>query len=659
MLKQITRLILITSIYILSHQYVEAACEHKYFGNGNGTVESPYEVRNTDDFNHINSHSSAAFIQTANIITHKGYYENIGVSYFYGIYDGNNYTIENSGQRKDDRGYTSQTPIFSILDGGTIKNLTITAMREVSDSVYSEPGPALVSIAEGKATIENCKLAVHNINQAPESLVEILWEQAQVINCGNIGYANSIVRSSSSKEALIRGCYNTGVLTSNFAGIVRDLDSGTVTGCYNTGTTGYPMPNRHRKGIITNGVVGGIVAAAGSGVIEKNYSSGPITAYCGESKFTTNYNSKYPNMAGGILGTAGVSPYSDAVLIVRNNYSSSVIDAKRYSLDSNHNTNTCGGIIGNASSSLTFIPSGNVQYPVSDINYYDLNITAHVEISNNYFVGNIKDEGNLISYNYRESYNFFGQIIGAANRRILKIHDNHYLNNQGLLGMAFVDQHKAPTGSQYSAAYFNIAASNEGITPQQDSFMRTSNFTALMNANQTPMAWKDGDGSWPYPKFLGANTIGIQASTPNKIGDNTSIMLNVNYVNEDCSKMIVREINTGNVLYNGAITPYITVPTATLEGDLRLEAQLLLNSNAVIASSNEIFVNKKDILNKILGEGSNKNGLEKVFIVSDIDRYYENNSLNQSIVNQLKTKGIGVYLIGNTISDVLKPLLKP
>lgn len=670
MLKQITRLILITSIYILSNQYVEAACEHKYFGNGNGTAASPYEVRNANDFDHIAQHNTLHYIQTANITTNKqwgsegdGMRDGVNIVAFYGVYDGNNYTLTNTNTYKRYRSqsyWLSQAPLFEYLIGATVKNVTIISMANMGDGAYSRAEAALADSVESGSIILNCKLAIHDIQQAPASLVGDLSSGSQVINCGNVGYANSVVETMDDSDVLVQGCYNTGVLTSNVAGIVIRMYDGKITRCYNTGITGYPIPNRRGNAVLNEGIVGGIVSTVNQGVIEKNYSASQITAYQGTRVFPSdNYDLIDPNTAGGIVGTCDTPPYSGYSLIIRNNYSSSTINATRHSNAMQGNTNTCGGIVAKVHGILKLKEGVVDESKQEDLNYYNLNTTSTVEICNNYFVGVIQENGAVVNYNYRNTFNFFGKIIGVSNRRYVKIHDNHYLYNQNLQGTVLAETYLAFRWNPYDADYFNIAASNEGTTAQQDSFMRTSSFTTLMNANQTPMAWRDGDGSWPYPKFLGTNTIGIQASTPNKIGDNTSIMLNVNYVNEDCSNMIVKETSTGTVLYNGPITTNVSVPTGTLEGDLKFEAQLLLNSNAIVASSNVLDVNKKDILNNILAEGSNKTGLEKVFIVSDIDRYYENNSMNQSIVNQLKTKGIGVYLIGNTISDVLKPLLKP
>lgn len=670
MFRKTIKLIFIPLLYLFCTQNIEAACAHGYFGNGNGTISSPYEVRNAYDFDHINEHNREAFIQTTNITTNKkwgsegdGMSDGVNVPVFYGVYDGNNYTLTNTNTYKRYRSqsyWTSQAPLFVSLNGATVKNVTIISMANMGDGVYSRAEAALADTVRGSSIVMNCKLAIPDIQQAPESLIGDLYDGSQVINCGNVGYANSIVKRMVDSDVLVQGCYNTGVLTSNVASIVLDMDGGTVTRCYNTGTTGSPIPNRREQAVLYEGKAAGIVSVASGGIIEKNYSTSKITAYQGSRSFVSdNYDLIDPNTAGGIVAICDVPPYSGKSLIIKNNYSSSTINATRSSNAAQMNTNTCGGIVGKVHGVLKLKDPNTDSSKDEDINYYDLNTTSTVEISNNYFLGIIQENGVTVNYNYRDSYNFFGKIVGVSNRRYVKINNNHYSYNQSLPGATLAETYIPYRWTPYDCKYFNIAASNEGTTAQQDSFMRTSSFTDLMNVGQTPKAWKDGDSSWPYPKFLGINTIGIQTSTPSKIGDNTSITLSVNYVNEDGNKMLVKEINTGKILYDGPVTTYLNVYAPGLEGDLRLEAQLLIGSNSVIASSNAIVVNKKDLLNRAYLAANTKTGLQSFIVIDDVERYVENNSANQKLVADIKAKASGTFLIYNDVSAVLVPLLKP
>lgn len=151
-------------------------------------------------------------------------------------------------------------------------------------------------------------------------------------------------------------------------------------------------------------------------------------------------------------------------------------------------------------------------------------------------------------------------------------------------------------------------------------------------------------------------TVSISANTSN-IGDNTPILFEVNAAGPYTYLYVHDVTNNTGIWTGGGHTPVSL--NLDFEGDKSILVQILDENWSVMNTSNVLTFNKRNVLSNVLAEGSNKSGMEKVFIISDTDRYYENNWINQSLVQELKKKVSGIYLISNTVSDVLTPLLKP
>lgn len=150
-------------------------------------------------------------------------------------------------------------------------------------------------------------------------------------------------------------------------------------------------------------------------------------------------------------------------------------------------------------------------------------------------------------------------------------------------------------------------------------------------------------------------TVSISTSTKN-IGDNTPVMFALNTIG-DYSYLYIQDANTNTEIWSGGPHTPITL-NLDFEGEKSILVKLLDEDRSILNTSNVLVFSKKNALDKILAEGNNKTGLQKIFIISDVDRYYEDNTLNQLLVKKIKDTGAEVYLISNTVSNVLKPLLR-
>lgn len=144
-----------------------------------------------------------------------------------------------------------------------------------------------------------------------------------------------------------------------------------------------------------------------------------------------------------------------------------------------------------------------------------------------------------------------------------------------------------------------------------------------------------------------------------EIGDNTSVKLEIKlrgFLNPSNETIEIYETLNNTTLYKDKYMEQIHFNIK--EGDFNLKAKIVSSSGEVIESRNVIEITKKNILNRTLEQLKNNQGLDKFIIINDKDRYFENNSLNQSIVNEIKNKSKGTFLIYNDVSQVLDTLLE-
>lgn len=140
------------------------------------------------------------------------------------------------------------------------------------------------------------------------------------------------------------------------------------------------------------------------------------------------------------------------------------------------------------------------------------------------------------------------------------------------------------------------------------------------------------------------------------IGDNTPITLNI-VASESYPILSIFNEDTQQGIYWGA--PMNTVSYLwTGTGSINLSIRIHDSDGSLLSKGNTVTINKKDVLNNSFAIFNNNSGLQQVVIISDVDRYYENNISNRNLVNQLVSKSGGVFLIFNNVSPVLAPLLK-
>lgn len=214
-------------------------------------------------------------------------------------------------------------------------------------------------------------------------------------------------------------------------------------------------------------------------------------------------------------------------------------------------------------------------------------------------------------------------------------------------------------GTATNSYYLNTSATSNDSgfgSPKTSLDMSSLAFLHVLNEGKLSGKWCMGDSNYIYPNFLIEIPISISTSYEH-IGDNTPATLTIKYdTSKNLSSYKLKVLNGNVEILSTGVSNLINIPIAG-EGTLNITCQILDAYNSTWGVSNAISVSKKDVLNKILVEGTNKTGMQKVFILSDVNRYYENNNINQTLIKELKNKVGGIYLISNEISEVLKPLL--
>lgn len=173
--------------------------------------------------------------------------------------------------------------------------------------------------------------------------------------------------------------------------------------------------------------------------------------------------------------------------------------------------------------------------------------------------------------------------------------------------------------------------------------------------NKGTSVWKKGN---PYPTFR--YPVSCEISTKYKfIGDNTDLIVSLTFKGslEDFNKIEVLKNNT--LIKSTSKANSVTIDNSLLENNSLDIYVRLMDDNFVANISNHIIVDKRDILNKALAAANTKTGLQNFIVIDDAERYFENNSGNQKLVADIKTKATGTFLIYNVVSDVLVPLFKP
>ena len=124
--------------------------------SGSGTESDPYLVANQTDLNNIRActffDNLMVFKQTEDITLVGNWNPILGEGAFYGTYDGGGHTIK--GLSISVNASSTGTGLFAVINGGTVKNLTI-ASAHITATGYSYYFGVLAGQVRGGATISN------------------------------------------------------------------------------------------------------------------------------------------------------------------------------------------------------------------------------------------------------------------------------------------------------------------------------------------------------------------------------------------------------------------------------------------------------------------------------------------------------------------------
>lgn len=198
-----------------------------------------------------------------------------------------------------------------------------------------------------------------------------------------------------------------------------------------------------------------------------------------------------------------------------------------------------------------------------------------------------------------------------------------------------------------------------GMWNELYSFMISDALVEKLNAGREPAVWVKGDKDYPYPKLVGHMVNDI--SIPNtRLGDNTNLIINAHVVTPKASWELV-DLNSGKVLAStgqlSEVNKTYTIDLSNFNGDMKLVSRLR-NSSGVLYQSPVFTINKIDVLNHSLSALLNEKGMAKILIFNDTDRYFENNTANQKLVQEIQKRANGKVLIYNNVSPVLQPLIE-
>jgi hypothetical protein len=192
-----------------------------------------------------------------------------------------------------------------------------------------------------------------------------------------------------------------------------------------------------------------------------------------------------------------------------------------------------------------------------------------------------------------------------------------------------------------------------------DEFMKSDELVNLLNAGREPALWIKGDANYPYPQHVGyiENTINIEHQ---RIGDNTDLVINVGVVTPPATWELLDQ-KTGQILFTGKpLTEYkqtLRFPLEGFNGDMQLVSRIR-DKSKILHQSPVYPISKVNALSYSVSALLNENGMPKILLINDTDRYFENNVANQQLVQEIKKRSTGKILIYNTVSPVLEPLIE-
>lgn len=359
-------------------------------------------------------------------------------------------------------------------------------------------------------------------------------------------------------------------------------------------------------------------------------------------------------------------------------------------------SNTIGGIAGHNNGTIAYCTNYayiNSTYTVGGIAAGNNGVVAYCENYGKVGSSGPADTGGIVGVNYNKvigcanfgkvtSHATNGGIVGILQENALvkdcyNAGDNAYVvgtywgwdgiiencyNIYGLIkdtkysGITKPDKHTV-INSYNGSAY--TKDDGVGMWNETYGFMISDTLVEKLNAGREPAVWVKGDSNYKYPKLVGH--IVNDVSIPNtRLGDNTNLIINAHIVTPKATWELV-DLNNNKVLAStgelSELNKQLTVDLSKFTGDMKLVSRFR-NSSGVLYQSKPYNINKVNILSNSLSSVLNYNGLAQIVIVNDTDRYFENNSANQGLVQEIKKRASGKILIYNNVSPVLQPLIE-
>jgi|GEM_PF-1619428 GLUG domain-containing protein len=297
---------------------------------------------------------------------------------FKGTFDGNGKTI--SGLKITNRSGSDAAGLIGVLDGGTVKNLTLDVDINVSDN--NDLAAGCVGLLTNNGIVENVTVSgnVKSV-KAAAGIVSRVIKSGTVRNCHNHATVSGtsyniggIVGAAyyDNEGMTIESCTNDGAISGTYAvGGIAGLSVAEVKNCSNSATiTG--------NGTSVGGVIGeqqnagSITGCSNTGNVVNNteaYGNGGIVGWIRYSGGTTNYPHMNVITVSGCENRGSVSGGNDAGGIVGTVYNHGVIDDnKNYAPTLSAKTFVAGVV-------------GNVQFDTTADGITD---EQHVYVTNNY-----------------------------------------------------------------------------------------------------------------------------------------------------------------------------------------------------------------------------------------------------------------------------------
>lgn len=279
------------------------------FDGGLGTETSPYLLSNAEDLKNLaslvnagTSYERTYFSVVNNIDLKNEEWTPIGQkegNKFKGVFDGNNKTISGLSITENnvavtDPNFDHYVGLFGAIDGGTVKNLT------VSGAVKGKAAAGIVARMES-GLIENCtsNVTVEGTNNGKAGGIVCLANvnECTIKNCNNYGKVSGIttggvagIAAYVNKNTTIENCTNHADV-----GSATDRYSGGIAGYLTTGAAINIKGCENKGAVVAYEQAGGIVGITTQvSIIENCTNSGAISA--GDGGF-----------AGGIAGSTSQS----------------------------------------------------------------------------------------------------------------------------------------------------------------------------------------------------------------------------------------------------------------------------------------------------------------------------------------------------------------